>query len=111
MLSTKELVFKKQPARKLVDQYVGPYIIKEVISINTVKLRLLTLIRIHLVINISWVIRYGEPVKGQKMEKPKPVKVNKVEEYKVEILLNKQKIRDIVKYLIHWKRFIVEYDI
>jgi len=53
MLSTKELVFKKQLARKLVDQYVGPYIIEEVISTNTVKLILLTLMRIHLVINIS----------------------------------------------------------
>jgi len=53
MLSTKELVFKKQLVRKLVDQYIGPYIIEEVISTNTVKLILLTLMRIHLVINIS----------------------------------------------------------
>jgi len=64
MLSTKELVFKKQLVRKLVDQYIGPYIIEEVISTNTVKLILLTLMRIHLVINISWVVRYGELVKG-----------------------------------------------
>ena len=38
MLSTKDLVFKKRLAKKLVDQYVGPYIIKEVVSTNTVKL-------------------------------------------------------------------------
>ena len=53
MLSMKHLVFKKRLARKLVNQYVGPYIIKEVVSTNVVKLRLLTLMRIHLVVNVS----------------------------------------------------------
>ena len=53
MLSMKDLVFKERPARKLVDQYVGLYIIDEVVSINAVKLRLPTSMRIHLVVNIS----------------------------------------------------------
>ena len=38
MLSTKDLVFKEQLAKKLVNQYVGPYIIDEVVSTNTIKL-------------------------------------------------------------------------
>ena len=38
MLSTKDLVFKERLIRKLVDQYIGPYTIEEVISTNTVKL-------------------------------------------------------------------------
>ena len=38
MLSTKNLMFKEKLARKLVNQYVGSYIIKEVVSINAVKL-------------------------------------------------------------------------
>ena len=38
MLSTKDLVFKERLARKLVDQYIGPYTIEEVISTNVVKL-------------------------------------------------------------------------
>jgi len=38
MLNTKDLVFKKRPAKKLMDQYVGPYTIDEVISTNAVKL-------------------------------------------------------------------------
>jgi len=38
LLSTKDLVFKERPARKLVDRYIGPYIIEEVISTNAVKL-------------------------------------------------------------------------
>ena len=38
MLSTKDLVFKEKLARKLVDQYVGPYTIEEMVSTNAVKL-------------------------------------------------------------------------
>jgi len=38
MLSMKNLVFKKKLAKKLVDQYVGPYFIDKVISTNIVKL-------------------------------------------------------------------------
>ena len=53
MLSTKDLVFKKRPVKKLVDQYVGPYIIDKVVSINAVKLQLPTSMRIHLVVNSS----------------------------------------------------------
>ncbi len=32
----KDLVFKEQPVRKLVDQYVGPYTIEEVVFTNVV---------------------------------------------------------------------------
>jgi len=38
MLSTKDLMFKEQLARKLVDQYVSPYIIDEVVFTNAVRL-------------------------------------------------------------------------
>jgi len=38
MLSMKDLVFKKQLVKKLVDQYISPSIIDEVVSTNTVKL-------------------------------------------------------------------------
>jgi len=38
MLSTKDLVFKERPVRKLVEQYVRPYEIEEVVSTNAVKL-------------------------------------------------------------------------
>ena len=38
MLSTKDLVFKERPVRKLTERYVGPYRIEEVVSSNAVKL-------------------------------------------------------------------------
>jgi len=84
MLSMKDLVFKERLTRKLVDQYVGPYIIKEVVSTNIVKLRLLTSIRIHPVVNVSQVVRYRELVEEQKVEEVKVVK-----EWEFEKILNK----------------------
>jgi len=53
MLSTKDLMFKERLVKKLVNQYVGSYIIEEVVFTNVVKLRLPTSMRIHLVVNIS----------------------------------------------------------
>jgi len=52
MLSTKGLVFKEKPARKLVDQYISLYIIDKIVS-DMIKLQLPTLIRIHSVVNFS----------------------------------------------------------
>ena len=56
LLSAKDLVFKERLARKLVDQFVGPYTIEEVVSTNMVKLRLPTSMRIHPVLNISQIV-------------------------------------------------------
>jgi len=38
LLSTKDLVFKKKPMKKLMERYVGLYVIEEVVSSNAVKL-------------------------------------------------------------------------
>ena len=38
LLSTKDLVFKEKPTKKLTERYVGPYAIEKVVSSNTVKL-------------------------------------------------------------------------
>ena len=80
LLSTKDLVFKERPAWKLIERYIGPYAIKEVVSTNVVKLRLPSSMRIHPVVNVSWIVRYKEQVKGQKKEEGKLVEVEGSEE-------------------------------
>jgi len=100
LLSTKDLVFKERPMRKLVDQFVGPYTIEEVVSTNTVKLQLPTSMRIHLVVNVSQIVRYKEQVEGQRKEKGKPIEIEGVEEWEMEKILNKRKIRGVDKYLV-----------
>ena len=62
-------------------------------------------------VNVSRIVRYRKPVKGQKVEKLILVKVKKVEEWEVEKILNKRKIQKAEKYLVHWKRFIAENNI
>ena len=110
LLSTKDLVFKERPSRKLTERYVGPYTIEEVVSSNAVKLRLPSSMRIHPVVNVSRIVRYKEQVKGQKKEEGKPVEMEGVEEWEVEKVLNKKKIRGVEKYLIRWKGFMAEGD-
>ena len=57
ILSTKNLVFKERPVKKLIEQYIKPYVIEEVVLKNTVKLKLLTSMKIHPVVNVSRVVR------------------------------------------------------
>ena len=49
-------------------------------------------------------------MEGQKKEEGKPVEVEGVEEWEVEKILNKKKIRGVEKYLIRWKGFMAEGD-
>jgi len=106
----RDLVFKERLVKKLVDRYVGLYTIEEVISTNAVKLQLPTSMRIHLVVNVSQIVRYKEQVEGQKKEEGKLMEVEGVEEWEVEKILNKKKIRGVEKYLVRWKEFMAEHD-
>ena len=53
MFSTKNLMFKERPVCKLIKRYIRLYTIEEVVLSNVIKLRLSSLMRIHLVVNIS----------------------------------------------------------
>jgi len=75
----KDLVFKERLVKKLTERYVEPYKIEEVVSRNAVKLKLLALMRIYLVVNISRIERYRELVRGQRVEELKPVEVDRIE--------------------------------
>ena len=103
-------MFKERPSRKLTERYVGPYAIEEVVSSNAVKLRLPSSMIIYPVVNVSQIVRYKEQVKGQKKEEGKPVEVEGVEEWEVEKILNKRKMRGVEKYLVRWKGFTAEGD-
>ena len=103
-------MFKERPTKKLTERYVGLYVIEEVVSMNTVKLQLPSSMRIHPVVNVSQIVRYKKQVKGQKKEEGKLVEVEGVEEWEVEKILDKKKMRGVEKYLIWWKSFTAEGD-
>ena len=80
LLSTKDLVFKEKPVKKLTERYIRLYVIEEVVLSNTVKLWLPTLIRIYPVVNISQIVQYKEQVRGQKKEEEKLIEVKEAKE-------------------------------
>jgi len=67
--------------------------------------------RIHPVVNVSRIVRYREQVEEQKKEEGKPIEIEGVEEWEIEKILNKRKIRGKDKYLVRWKEFTAEHDI
>ena len=99
-MSTKDLVFKERPTQKLMERYIRPYAIEKVVMMNVVKLRLPSSMRIYPVVNISQIVWYKEQVEGQKKEEGKLVEVEGIEEWEVEKILNKNKIKGIEKYLV-----------
>jgi len=55
MLSTKDLKYQMVGKRteKLMERFVGPYRVKEIVSSNAIKLELPSTVKIHPVVNVS----------------------------------------------------------
>ena len=68
MLSTKNLKYQIVGRRieKLIKRFIGPYKVKKIILLNTVKLKLPNTIKIHPVVNVSRIHKYVGQVEGQK---------------------------------------------
>jgi len=49
-------------------------------------------------------------VEGQRRETPQLVVIEGEEEWKVEKIVNKRKVRGRDKYLVRWKRYMAEED-
>jgi len=82
MLSTKDLKYQMVGRRteKLIERFVGSYRVKEIISLNMVKLELPSTVKIHPVVNVSRVRQYIGQVEGQRKEQPAPVIIKEEEE-------------------------------
>jgi len=91
MLSTKDLKYQMigRKTEKLTERFVGPYKVKKIVSLNVVELELPSIVKIHLVVNISRIHRYVGQVEGQKKEQPAPVIIKGEKEWEVERILNK----------------------
>jgi len=112
MLSTKDLKYQMVGRRteKLMERFVGLYEVKKIISMNMVELELPSTIKIHLVVNVSRIHRYVGQVERQRKEQPAPVIIEGAEEWEVERILNKRRVRGKDKYLVCWKEFMAESD-
>jgi len=102
LLSMKDLKYQMVGRRteKLTERFVGPYKVKSIVSTNAIELELPSIVKIHPVVNVSRVRRYTSQVEGQKKEMPQPMVIEGEEEWEVEKIINKRRIRGRDKYLV-----------
>ena len=62
LISTNNFLMEliKRAMKKLTEKFIGPYIVRKIVSENVVELKLLVLLRIHLVINVRRIVKYRE---------------------------------------------------
>ena len=102
LLSTKDLKYQMagRHTEKFTKHFVGPYKVKAIISSNAIELELPSMVRIHPVVNVSRVQRYKLQVEGQKKEVSQSVVIEGEEEWEVEKIMSKRKVRGRDKYLV-----------
>ena len=91
LISTKDFPMElmKRATKKLAEKYIGSYMVKKIISENTVELKLLVSLRIHPVVNMRRIVKYQEQVERQKKIPPPSVKIEGEKKYKVEKILDR----------------------
>ena len=90
----------KRATKKLMEKFIGPYVVKKIISENAVELELLASLRIHPVVNVRRIMKYREQVEGQKKIPPPPVEIDGEKKYEVEKILDRQERRGKMRYLV-----------
>ena len=110
LISTKDFSAElmKRVTKKLTEKFIGPYVVKKIVSENAVELELPALLKVHLVGNVRRLVKYREQVEGQKKITPPPVKVAGEKEYEVEEILDRQERRGKTRYLVKWKGYTAE---
>jgi len=60
LISIKDFLMElmERATKKLTEKYIGPYVIKKIMSENAVELELLMLLKIHLVVNVRRIVKY-----------------------------------------------------
>jgi len=110
LISTKDFSMElmKRTTKKLTEKFIGPYVVRKIVSENVVELELPASLRIHLVVNVKRIVKYREQVEGQKKIPPPPIKIAGEKEYEVEENLDRQERREKTKYLVKWKGYMAE---
>ena len=90
----------KRAMMKLMEKFIGPYVVKKIVLKNAVELELPVSLRIHPVVNVRRIVKYREQVEGQKKIPLPSIKVAGEKEYEVEEILDRQERRDKTKYLV-----------
>ena len=112
LISTKDFPMElmKRVMKKMREKYIGPYVVKKIISENVVKLELPVSLRIYLGVNVRRIVKYQEQVEGQKKISPPPIEIASEKEHEVKKILDRRERRRKLKYLVRWKDYTAEED-
>ena len=110
LISTKDFSkeLMKRAMKKLTEKFIGPYVVRKIVSENAVELELPVSLRVYPVVNMRRLVKYREQVEGQKKIPPPPVEVEGEKEYEVEEILDRQERRGKTRYLVKWKGYTAE---
>ena len=110
LISMKDFSAKllKRATKKLTEKFIGPYVVRKIVSETVVELELSASSRVHPVVNVRRLVKYQEQVEGQKKIPPPPVEVDGEKEYEVEKILDRQERRGKIRYFMKWKEYTAE---
>ena len=54
----------KRVTKKLIEEFIGPYVVRKIVLENMVELKLPASLRVHLVVNVRILVKYQEQVEG-----------------------------------------------
>ena len=102
LISTKDFSMElmKRAMKKLTEKFIGPYVVRKIVSENAVELELPAALRVHPVVNVRRLVKHQEQVEGQKKIPPPPIEVDSEKEYEVEEILDRQERQGKMRYLV-----------
>ena len=91
LISTKDFLVElmKRVTKKLMEKFIGLYVVRKIVLENVVELELPVSLWIHPVVNVRRIVKYREQVEGQKKIPPSSVEVAGEKEYEVEEILDR----------------------
>lgn len=101
-----------RPTAKFSHRWLGPYKIVEKISTNAYKLLLpVKMKNVHPVFHVNLLRKFSKSeIKGQTEDELPPIEIEGREEFEVEEVLNKRKLRKKTEYLVSWKGYGPNHD-
>ncbi len=96
-------------SKKLSPHYLGPYRIAEHVREVSYKLDLPANMKIHNVFHISKLRPYQDPTSFHSQcidtYRPPPIVIDKVDEYEIKDIVDRQYHHGRLQYLVHWKGY------
>ena len=91
LISTKNFLMElmKRATKKLMEKFIGLYVVKKIVLENVVELELPASLQIHLVVNVRRIVKYRKQVEEQRKIPLPPVEVAGEKEYVIEEILDR----------------------